>query len=593
MPRWIVLLGALGVLLLAGRCRAAEAAWFGEVAGDRYDCRLDLALDKQITPKSPLYLLLEAAADGSMTRLTLTRQEVVLETSDGKTSTIRAKAACALAPGEKARVTVMRRGGTLGVLIGDALACTAEVPRGTGSRAEVLPGAGWTLVEARVQPLEPVIFADNFMRTAEEPGDWTVRGGQWGLQSAWDRDPKGGSLKFQNADYALNPFAWAGRAAVGGALCTAGQPFWEDYAFTVSVCPPLDGAAGMAVNVAGADRCLLARWTPANDRGPRGNRLELLKVEGGKQTVLATAPGGYLPGQWYRLAVDTTLDGVRVLVDGQERLTAGGVTPFRGGIGLYAEGINPAVFDDVTVYGHAVKTDLLAEHQQAHLSERFTEDHKGMGEWASAGSNWMPLFGAPGFRSHKLDFYGDHWITVPIPALGHSAPATPDTRGAAAAPRGNVLTMILNGDGKNREAGFRAVAEQSADGNTLACAIYRNTEKLAEKQYPPLIPGEEYTFRFSHLGDRLRLELDGEPLLEAADGGPLPGLRPAYGASGSLARVGGVLVLGRNLLDYSFTDAPVDWLAEGTWMATTRWACSNAWSFLGGWSRGDAVLWHK
>ncbi|MHB0938512.1 MAG: LamG-like jellyroll fold domain-containing protein [Armatimonadota bacterium] len=596
MPRWIVLFGALGVLLFAGRCRAAEAAWFGEVVGDRYDCRLDLALDKQITPKSPLYLLLEATEDGSKILLTLTRQEVVLESSDGKTSTVRAKAACALAPGEKVRVTVMRRVGTLGVLIGDVLACTADIPRGTGSRAEVLPGAGWTLVEARVQALEPVIFADNFMRSAEEAGDWAIRSGKWGLQSAWDHDPKGGSLKFTNADYALNPFAWAGRAAAGGALCATGQPFWEDYAFTVAVCPPLDGAAGMAVNVAGPDHYLLACWTPVNDRGARGNRLELLRVESGKQTVLAAAPGGYLPGQWYRLTVDTTLDGVRVLVDGQERLAAGNVTPFRGGVGLYAEGANPTIFDDVTVYGHAVKTDLLSESQQAHISERFTQDHKGMAEWASAGSSWTPMFGVPGFRAHKLEFYGDHWITVPIRGLGPSAQpvtAVGSRLSSAAPPAGNMLTMILNGDGKNKEIGYRAVAEQSADGKTLLCAIFRDADKLAEKGCPPLVANEEYTFRFAHMAGKLRLELDGEPLLEVPDGGALPGLRPAYSATGSLSKVGDVLVLGHNLLDYTFTDSPVDWLAEGTWMATTRWACSNAWSFLGGWSRGDAVLWQK
>jgi len=592
MPRWIVLFGVLCTLLLAGRCRAAQAAWAGEVEGDRYDCRIDLALANDLALKTPLYLLLEAADDGSKIRLTLTRQEVVLETSDGKTSTACAKAACALAPGEKARITVMRRGGKLDVLIGDTLACSAQVTRGKGNHAELDPGAGWTLVEARVQSLEPVLFADNFMRTAEEAGDWTIRSGQWGLQSAWDNDPKGGSLKFKNADYALNPFAWSGHAATGGALCTAGQSFWEDYAFTVSLCPSLDGAAGVAVNVAGPDHYLLARWTPANDRGPRGNRLELLKVESGKQTVLATAPGGYLPGQWYRLTVDTTLDGVQVLIDGHKRLSANGVTPFRGGVGLYAEGVNPTIYDDVTVYGHAVKTDLIAERQQAHLSERFTEDHKGMGEWAAAGSNWQPMFGAPGYRTHKLDFYGDHWITVPIPSLG---PATQPFAGTAGSttPVGNVLTMILNGDGRSKEAGYRAVAEQSADGKTLACTIFRNTDKLAEKSCPPLVANEEYTFRFSHMGDHLRLELDGEPLLDVPDGGALPGLRPAYGATGSLSKVGDVLVLGRNQLDYAFTDAPVDWLAEGTWMATTRWACSNQWSFLGGWSRGDAVLWHK
>jgi len=601
MSRWIMLFGVLCSLALSSQCRAAQAAaWFGEAEGDRYDCRLDLALDKRITDNSPLYLLLEAAENGDKVRVTLTRRELAIELVENGKSTPCVTSDCALTPGENIRLTVMRRVGKLGVLIGDSMICFASVPRGKGNRTGVIAGTGWTVDEARVQPLEPVVFADNFMRTAEESGGWTVRGGQWSLQSAWDHDPKGGSLKFKNAEYALNPFAWAGRAPVGGALCTAGQSFWEDYTFSTDICPPLDAAAGIVVNFAGPNRYLLARWTPANDRGPRGDRLELLKVVDGKETLITAARGGYIPGQWYRLSVDTTLEGVRVLVDGQERLAARGLNPFRGGVGLYAEGANATTFDDVTVYGHAVKTDLISEQQQAHISERFIEDHKGMGEWASAGSNWMPMPGAPGFRVHRLEFYGDHWMTVPILSVGKSAqPPVFSTNGRissispAAQPVGNTLTMILNGDGRSSQAGFRAVVEQSADGKALTCALYRNADKLADKQCPPLNSDEAYTLRFAHMAGRLRLELDGEPLLDVPDGGALPGLRPAYQASGSLARSGDVLVLGRNLLDYSFTDAPADWLTEGAWMATTRWACSNQWSFLGGWSRGDAVLWHK
>ncbi len=49
----------------------------------------------------------------------------------------------------------------------------------------------------------------------------------------------------------------------------------------------------------------------------------------------------------------------------------------------------------------------------------------------------------------------------------------------------------------------------------------------------------------------------------------------------------------KNFLDYTFTNAPVDWFADGTWLPTMRWACKPQYSFYSGWSRGDAVLWHK
>jgi len=240
---------------------------------------------------------------------------------------------------------------------------------------------------------------------------------------------------------------------------------------------------------------------------------------------------------------------------------------------LYTE--SEATFDDVSVYGRSLPADLLFEHRMAEISQGFTTDRKALGEWASPRDDWQPMPEHAEFRRNRWEFFGDHWMTVPIPALkaGNGA-----------------LTLILNGDGQDPGNGFRAVLEQAAEG--LRCTIYRDGKPLAAKGFPALHAGEAYSVRFSRKGDRCRIELDGDLLLETrAD--PLPGRLPAFGATGCFAGTEDVLVLGERLLDYAFADAPVDWLTEGTWMATTRWACSNQWSFLGGWSRGDAVLWHK
>ena len=96
-----------------------------------------------------------------------------------------------------------------------------------------------------------------------------------------------------------------------------------------------------------------------------------------------------------------------------------------------------------------------------------------------------------------------------------------------------------------------------------------------------------------HLGNTLQLQCDGKPVLEATDAQPLPGRHAAYRANGCFALAHDMQVISRNVLEYTFTSAPVDWIGEGTWMPTIRWTCAPQWSFLGGWSRGDAVLWHK
>ncbi len=422
-----------------------------------------------------------------------------------------------------------------------------------------------------MQRLEPVVFADNFMRTADEPGAWRTQRGAWVLQSAWDHDPKGGSKRFTNQIFAENPFAWVGSAPAGAALCTTGAPTWEDYTLTVAVQAPRDGAAGVVVNMPDADTGLLVRWASVTDHGPRGNRLALISLRKDGQTVLAESPGGYLPGQWYRLTVVTGLAGVRVLVDDRPRLDVPDVTPRRGGIGLYAEGAAGVVFDDVTAYGRTLQTDLIAEHRVAQIADRILSDHKGMGLWAAPQSDWQPAPETPGLLVHHLDFYGDHWLSL--------------TTRVGDEPDG-ALTLVLDGDGAHADRGYRAVLTRAG------ATLFRDATPLKTVAHA-LTAGESYAVRFRRTGTSLTLELDGDPLLTAEDAHPLPGLRPAYQARGCFAVGDDACALGHNLLDYSFADAPTDWLTDGTWMPTTRWSCSNQWSFLGGWSRGDAVLWQK
>lgn len=48
------------------------------------------------------------------------------------------------------------------------------------------------------------------------------------------------------------------------------------------------------------------------------------------------------------------------------------------------------------------------------------------------------------------------------------------------------------------------------------------------------------------------------------------------------------------LLDYTFSSAPTDWLpAGGQWAVSSRFACDPTWSFFGGHSLGLACVWNK
>ena len=469
----------------------------------------------------------------------------------------------------------MRRGEWLALLRDDRQLARYRTPRG-GSNALLVADPGWTVEEARVQRLEPVLFADDFMRTAEnQHGQWTLHSGQWGLQSAWDADPHGNENRFAQAAYAQKPFSWAGKAAQGYALCTTGQPFWEDYSLSVALQPSARGAAGVVVNMPDAHDGLLVRWTPGNDPAATGNQLALYQFHDGKGALLAESAGGYIPGQWYTLTVTSSLEGVHVAIDGRERLSLPAPLPWRGGVGLYAEGENATVFDDVTVYGRSLNTDLLREKRQAQVAERFRYDWE-MQEWAGREDEWRHDDAQPNHYFAREELFGEYWLTL-VAYIDHTV--------------GGELWLGLHNDGLQVTSGYRAVLKR-LNKRECDCTLYRNTRVLAHKARLPLKPDVEYTFRLRHQGQRLWLECDSEHLLEATDPAPLSGLRPAFAVSGCFISQQ-VQVNGHGWLDYTFTSAPTDWIAMGAWMPSVRWACDPKWSFLGGWSRGDAILWHK
>ncbi|MHB9134654.1 MAG: LamG-like jellyroll fold domain-containing protein [Armatimonadota bacterium] len=576
--RHLLLVLAFTGLTTTAYAAAPAGAFSDEITSETYDCLLSLKPNTAISEKSAVTVLLEWGVEKSFIQVTLSKQSVtVAAVRNGRRTTI-GDAKSKVVPGEAYLLTVMRRGEWLAILRDGALIYRGQAPRFGGSQAGVTAGEGWTVDDARIQHVEPVAFADNFMRTADEKGEWEAISGQWALQSAWDNDPKGGSNRFNNITYAQNPFAWAGRGEKTPAMCLAGKPFWEDYTFTASVRPANDVTVGVGVNMIDAKNGLLVTWGPANDRGTRGNALCLYKLIDGRATLIGKDAGGFVPEQWYKLRVFSSINGVRVAVDGKDRITVNNVSPWRGRVALYVEGSNGAVFDDVTVYGRMLKTHLISENQLAQINQRFANDPNGMKEWSSTSSDWLRVPSAVNFFQHRCDFFGDHWMSLVV---------KPSTN-----PVGQLI-MALNSDGKTPDSGYRAVLDRATNAQTITYTLYRDTKELAKKTGKLPTANVDYSLRLWHTGNKIRLEQDGVTVLEAVDKQPLPASRPTYRADGVFTNVRDVMVLGENALDYLFADAPSDWQCEGTWLPTTRWACAPQWSFLGGWSRGKVALWHK
>lgn len=606
--RFPVVVTTIFSLCLAVMTHAATVAgqFCEDLDTDHYNCSVTLTPVKALPANSAAHLLLEWEQGKDHLAFTLTKSTLTIATGREGRYTRVAQVPSGVTTGASYQLTIMRRGDTIGILRDETLIYHWTAARFPGHEAGITVDSGWTIDaehKPNIQRIEPLIFTDDFMRRAdkEKDGSWTSQSkqdiGPWTLKSAWDNVPHGSKNKFVNTSVgtAQNPFAVVGVSDEKGlpSLYTTGQPFWEAYTYTVSVCPGYNGAAGIMLNMKDAKNGLLVRWSAVNDRSATGNRLLLYRVTNNKRTLLATSPGGYIPGQWYRLTAVSSPEwaksgqpltlgsqgGVTILVDGAERIRLKNAMPWRGGIALYAEGTDGMTFDDVTVYGDSLNTDLLTEFRQLGITQRFKDDPNGMSDWSNTRSEWAPSPSNPTHYFHRRDVFGDHqWMSMTMkPSANQSG----------------ELWMVLCGAENDQTAGYRIVMKQAEPNGKLTYTIFHNNTTLATKTGDALPTDSDYSLRFWRIGTQLRFEIDDETILEANDPSPVTGLSPAYRAQGSFAKVSNIIAPSRNIFDYTFADAPADWLTEGTWMPSIRWSCEPQWSFLAGWSRGDAAMWHK
>jgi len=217
-----------------------------------------------------------------------------------------------------------------------------------------------TIDTVKFQVVADVRFTDDFMRTSAEETAWATASGTWKLKS------------LPSASLSANAFMFEGAAAAGAsALATRGHWFWHDYVFTVACQPRGTDAVGLAFYCRDASRYHLLRWESRD----KGGRLQLLRVAGGQRTVLGTASLGFTTGQWYQLKVGVVGRRATAYVDGNAVLSVTDDALLTGGIGLYCEGADGALFDDVEV------------EEPRGFAEDF--EHDVAGKWTALGGSWQ------------------------------------------------------------------------------------------------------------------------------------------------------------------------------------------------------------
>ncbi|HEY3324673.1 MAG TPA: PDZ domain-containing protein [Planctomycetota bacterium] len=356
------------------------------------------------------------------------------------------------------------------------------------------------------------------------------------------------------------------------ALILAGEPGWSDYAAEAAIKPLGDGGVGLAVAVTSPRDYVLFRWrgpdlatgSAAKSAGGEFDRLQLVRVSGGKESVLAERSGGYRPYEFYLMAVDWSGEQISCRIDGNEVLSARVPGLKRGQIGLYAMKGAPVFFDDVRV---AADRGVLvaAHHPEREINDIFASEND-MELWANPALEWDRNI-ETGWAVHKSRFPGEQALVINKPKF-------------------NDLEVRLRtggipqeGDSALKISGGKAVLGAGPTASSIA--VPKTIQRVALRQN----------------GRRFEADIDGAKLAfdsGIADGAPLARSQVAIRGLKNLGEPRAVHVTASNILEYTFNTSPVDWEVEcGRWGLLNKWICDPRWSWFGGRTKTLAAIWNK
>ncbi len=136
------------------------------------------------------------------------------------------------------------------------------------------------------------------------------------------------------------------------AVITVGDEHWTDYRFRCAAHTRGVGAFGLVFAYLEPDDYHVFRWLDADLLREGLGRAELVRVRGGRPTVLAEWKGGFLPHEFYGLSVTVGGDALgeitaRGFVDGVPIIEAQDDAIVPGKVGFRAQAPGAVSFDDV------------------------------------------------------------------------------------------------------------------------------------------------------------------------------------------------------------------------------------------------------
>ncbi len=401
----------------------------------------------------------------------------------------------------------------------------------------------------------PAYFDDlsvvSFERFSEE-FDNPVGGGWQAITGRWRR--AGGKL--------------FGRAERFHALALCGEPQWRDVRCRALVALAPGTSAGLVARYANGSYYALQADAPL--AGPRGTvAVKLLRVSAGQSVPLAQ---GQAPAAGQQVELKLIAEGPYLagLVGGKKIVECADGLLEGGRVGLTVPSAREVAFERFSA-------EIVPRPDPGpNITEQFTKEDT-MAGWASPSGRWRSAKkDERTVRWFKGTFYSDVAISAALP---------PQTKAGR-------LSLAVCADGQAMNSGY--TLELSAENPAQAVAVLRRAGEMVATGNVAGLNDGEHMVSLERRGSMIWAAIDGKPVARFRDPQPLAGRNVAFAAQGWPVSAKQVSVRGANVLEYTFSRAPVDWYPRrGVWEVTDRWACEPGWAWFAGYNDQCPLLWSK
>ena len=479
--------------------------------------------DVTATVSAPAQLALSRQSNGDGYTLQITPTALQLDvTQKGKTQML-----ARVANSEKApwNLIAQRRGPRWDIIAGHRTVLRAENDAFNDGQI----GFSGGIKEARVQPVEPITFDDDFMRVASDVAlkdaisnprngikisDAAITESIWTtLSGAWATTGLTENAEAQVAQSA-NPFAFRAMNK-GENLAIAGRPFWSDVEFAVSVQPQGARDIGVLLDVSDAKNYLEFGWGEASDPILRA-------VIDGKTYVLGAAQGygGFEQNQWTRLKFAAANGALHASIDDVEVVSAQSGWGGRGQIGLRA--VLSEAGDDKKGLG------AVFDDAQVRTTRDFRDDFS-----QSVPGRWTPIAGQWGWKDAAKPVGGEGAYAV----TGESDWTDYTVSGALEVPvagAAGLLSHHIAGQGAYLLRVGGSKSSVAAGRVQLARIAGGKTQVLAETEVGALYDGSNIEWELGDDNGYLSARADGQLVLDAFDETLKGGRAGVYGQGGNV-----------------------------------------------------------